>query len=398
MTRQSVQAAVVEMDPTDGSKASIEARPPLHALTGIRIFAALGVLLFHYGAGFAERIHAPQPITTLLRNGNLGVSFFFVLSGFVLTYTYLGRLGNRSSMLEYVAARFSRIYPVYLLALLIALPVHVDPITLGDAGRVLLMVQSWTYPSSTTPNAWVTQAWTLSVEMFFYICFPLILPVVSRCSRRWSVATAIGIALVICLLGVAKIAPGTDRIPSLSESMTPILPILRATEFVLGMLACRIFLLTPGAVLKRYSGWKTTVTALLILAILSTSLSARGTSIATVLFSILIVQLASGAGGLARALSAKPMLILGGASYALYITQGPVREWLRLLVPSPWDAWVGPAASITFALVVYLLFEQPLQRRLRSKFRALLTDNDGHSKSEIITLIERSGATRNRCE
>ncbi len=55
--------------------------PMLPALTGVRFFAAMAVLLFHYGAGFSERIHAPSPIRHLLHNGFLGVSLFFVLSG-----------------------------------------------------------------------------------------------------------------------------------------------------------------------------------------------------------------------------------------------------------------------------------------------------------------------------
>ena len=59
--------------------------PPL---TGLRFVAASAVLLYHFGAGYLQRNGAPYPIVTLLENGFLGVSLFFILSGFILTHTY----------------------------------------------------------------------------------------------------------------------------------------------------------------------------------------------------------------------------------------------------------------------------------------------------------------------
>ena len=70
--------------------------PVLHGLTGIRFIAAMMVLLFHFGSTFAGRAGLPQPIVRLLANGYLGVSLFFMLSGFIITYTYDGRLATRT--------------------------------------------------------------------------------------------------------------------------------------------------------------------------------------------------------------------------------------------------------------------------------------------------------------
>ena len=64
----------------------------LGALTGIRFFAAFSVLAFHYGAAFTERMHAPHFVSNFLRNGYMAVSLFFVLSGYILTYSYSGRI------------------------------------------------------------------------------------------------------------------------------------------------------------------------------------------------------------------------------------------------------------------------------------------------------------------
>src|SRR5450631_1040491 len=70
------------------------ARKQIGALTGLRFFAATYVFVFHFGAGFAQRSRVPDPIITFLRNGFLGVSIFFVLSGFILTYTYKQRVDS----------------------------------------------------------------------------------------------------------------------------------------------------------------------------------------------------------------------------------------------------------------------------------------------------------------
>src|ERR1700730_18186865 len=90
-------------------------RPSLDALTGVRFFAAFAVFMFHYGASFSEQIGVPKPLTTFLHNGYYGVSMFFVLSGFIMTYTYIGRLSTKIELYDFAVARIARIYPVYLL-------------------------------------------------------------------------------------------------------------------------------------------------------------------------------------------------------------------------------------------------------------------------------------------
>src|SRR5438128_7044986 len=86
---------------------------PVHLkpLTGLRFLAALLVVLYH--VDLASRL----PLSPIVGIGYVGVSFFFVLSGFILAYTYLdahGRL-NRSRG-AFWGARIARVYPVYLVA------------------------------------------------------------------------------------------------------------------------------------------------------------------------------------------------------------------------------------------------------------------------------------------
>src|SRR4051812_44149081 len=113
--------------------------------------------------------------------GSTGVTCFFVLSGFILVYTYGGehlRLGH------FWQARFARIYPAYLLVLLLTAPFFfTDPANMPfyewskhhlAAASILAvaMLQAWVPRAALT---WNPVCWSLSVEAFFYLLFPFIL-------------------------------------------------------------------------------------------------------------------------------------------------------------------------------------------------------------------------------
>src|SRR6516165_2526238 len=124
----------------------------LEALTGLRFLAAAHVLFFH--AGLAGLPGVPVWIKNVAAHADLSVSLFFVLSGFILTYNYFDPVrGCRTSDREFWAARFARVYPVYLLGLVLAIPLLLNDLAQEDgtplvtkiAAIVLVVVlpQSW---------------------------------------------------------------------------------------------------------------------------------------------------------------------------------------------------------------------------------------------------------------
>ena len=149
-------------------------RPPvLPALTSLRFFAALHVALSH----LAPSDPAWGPLGGLIRAGYTGVSFFFVLSGFVLTYSHAREFeSGRGSIARFYFARFARIYPVYFVITLLA--GILNPSVFHNKIHILafladfLMVQAW---SIRMVNFFNTIAWTLSCEAFFYLIFPFVL-------------------------------------------------------------------------------------------------------------------------------------------------------------------------------------------------------------------------------
>ena len=112
----------------------------LPALTGIRCFAALNLVFFH----FADP-HSFGPLSPVVNGGYISVSFFLLLSGFILTYNYADRARQGAlTARSFWSARFSRLYPVYAFSLLLSvgmLTLEVQAHTRFDFGLGLILTQ-----------------------------------------------------------------------------------------------------------------------------------------------------------------------------------------------------------------------------------------------------------------
>jgi len=155
------------------------------------------VVLFHSEASKAMPGHVRSGWAEFIGHGYLAVSFFFILSGFVLTWNY-GDRWQEESYKCFLIARFARIYPVYLLALLMQLPFCLHDFHVWRALAVLLMIQSWTTMPSALPASLNYPSWTLSIEWSFYLCFPVLLSAVMRLrSRKLAVVSIILLTILI---------------------------------------------------------------------------------------------------------------------------------------------------------------------------------------------------------
>jgi hypothetical protein len=144
---------------------------------------AFYVVLFHSRPWLMSHFNLPGSLITFLGNGYLAVALFFLLSGFILSYTYAGNVENGRQHAKFWEPRFARIYPVYFLSLMLALPFQrALPLTTKIA--VLAMVQAWNPFRRGWTGAWNYPAWSLSVEAFFYLCFPFIQKRISRAGDR----------------------------------------------------------------------------------------------------------------------------------------------------------------------------------------------------------------------
>jgi peptidoglycan/LPS O-acetylase OafA/YrhL len=341
----------------------------------MRFFAALWVLLFHL------RIHlgSPKPLVLerLLQAGPLAMSFFFVLSGFILAVSSLGK-EPWADYSGYLWRRASRIYPIYLTYLILFWSV------IGFAGNLgskpVRTVALLGVTDLTLSNAWFPQlflggfgrdgSWSLSVEVFFYALFPLVLMHARQLSDKvllraiyWSV----GLAAVGPILG--KYLPGQGVIP---ETVYYSLPIYRLPEFTAGVFYAVWILRNPS----RLPTGKTVVWTLLGL-VLYLCLAARALPYAgndIVLVPALLVLfgyfLREDSSWLARALSTRPMVFLGEISFGIYLMQ--IFTINLYLQPGHGAEWLGGAAgclglTILLAAISHLFIEKPARSWMLSR-------------------------------
>jgi peptidoglycan/LPS O-acetylase OafA/YrhL len=350
--------------PTPGKRIR---RGGLHALTGIRFFAAIWVVAFHFGAAFTARAHMPHPVTVFLEHGNLGVALFFMLSGFILYYTYQDNLQSSRDLYKFFVARVARLYPVYLLAIVIAIPLHMR---LPNNFEFLIfpMLQSWVPPVSPIGYSWIVQAWTLSVEAFFYCCFPVFL-ILFR--RKWPSSF---LWLLAAVLFVANVALRVPLFHPLADStwLTShiILPVLSLPEFLLGMVLGALFLRKQNTHADSPTNdWITAAGVLACCALISAGVGDTLISLAAVgCFSWAIYRLADGRGWLTNLLSSRAMLLLGGASYTVYLLQALIREATRRIFTHfhlGLDAVFSPIILICLSCLIFLFYEEPLRDVIR---------------------------------
>lgn len=340
-------------------------RPNIDALTSLRFFAAMYVLLFHFGAGFSHRAGLPVFIVTFLENGWFGVSAFFVLSGFILTYTYRDGVIGQRGPLDFAIARVARIYPVYLLALIIALPLLPSGLELLPTLKTLALVQAWGPVESSQGYYWITQAWSLSVEMFFYVLFPSLIFAFRRIGIAQAWAGIVIVALLMVGLATPPLRPAMLA-PALFSWMADVpLPIYRLLEFLYGIFLCKLFLSARGPGSPSQASILIVSGCLIIL--LSVTRFAPLVAAGTLLIGVLIYQLAKKTDGpVNRVMSSRVLVALGGASYAIYILHGPIREWVRVLIPSPIiGPLIYPFVVVGVSLLVFFLYEQPVRKFIR---------------------------------
>ncbi len=329
-------------------------RPPLPALTGIRFFAAIHVVLYHYAGEALAGAH--WSILAVVACGPSAVSLFYVLSGIVLVYSCTDDGGALSSSRgSFWKARFARIYPTYLLALLIDAPFFLSAMLKAHDGigvalwgvplglAAVLLLHAWT---PLTVFAWNTPGWSVSAEAFFYALFPSLTARLKDASTWRLLGRALvfyGASLVAPLLVVAAGLSGSSllnvRVPSGGGGLdlhtwivrfAGFSPISRLPEFLIGI--CLGYWLSrsrPALSPSRATGLELTALALLIsgwvaLGAHPQSKTWLDSGLLSPLFALLIVALALGSGLMARLLSIHPFQLLGNASYAIYILQEPV--------------------------------------------------------------------------
>ena len=328
----------------------------LPALTGLRFVLALWVMLHHLtGPGMRLDTVArtwPHPVYALIRGGYLAVATFFVLSGFVLARSYGFGEWHKERLRRYAVARFARVYPVYALSLALVAPFMVADRAAGKSGLIAnygLLLQGWT---GRLPVGWNTPAWSLSCEIFFYVCFPLAVMAVRRVHPAALAAIACVFTRALFVLGVR------DEWK----------PLVHFADFLMGIAAAALYERLRQARWRPAGYWFYVPGAALGAALIAwpgwLPASVDLNSALRPLNALLLVGFALGSGIAARVLASRLGVFLGKSSYAMYILHVPVLWWVRR-----WSPDLAPAAYVALVIlisgVVYRFVEEPANRFLR---------------------------------
>lgn len=368
------------------------ARPPqLPSLTSVRFFAAFWVVIFHVTGPFWPRM--PRWSVNIADTGYAGVGLFFILSGFILTYTY-GSDNSGVNRKKFWIARFARVYPIYAFALLVSFVFAVEGFRMAETfmrkaaygltfGLAPALLQSW-IPSCA--GRWNAPGWSLSAEAFFYVVFPSLLAWLMCRRTRFLVPFMATLWVLACSVAGLYLFLKPDGIAhpdiysnSIAFTFVKFHPLVRLPEFVLGMTLCRFYQVTKDRCSYGFS--LAVVSAVLITATLTFSdklpMPLLHNGLLDPLWCVLIYGLAT-ARGSGRKIMEFPMLVLlGDASYSLYILHWPILEWLRRLgtrlgvnaaVSIPWTI-MEIAVMLIVSVISFKYFETPIRRKITARFQ-----------------------------
>jgi peptidoglycan/LPS O-acetylase OafA/YrhL len=307
-------------------------------LTSLRFLFALMVFgshlqFFDPGAypGFARWYEL------ILGEGFIGVSFFFILSGFILSLNYDERLlSRRVSFQEFWVARLARVYPLHLVTLLLALAFMVYDTTGGPFGKVAtginvlltnaMLLQAF-IPEMGYYFSYNWPSWSISDEMFFYFTFPFLLFLLVRTKLllRWGWVLLLAVPLLMQISAEDEF-----------HKLFYINPFFRLVDFLLGIALHQVYRL--GIVGRAYrSRWGATALEVLALAAFVTvfhfhrdyPIVYRYSCYYWLPMAFVILSFAFQRGYISLAISGRILVMLGEISFSFYLIHQLVIRWLK---------------------------------------------------------------------
>jgi peptidoglycan/LPS O-acetylase OafA/YrhL len=336
----------------------------IEQITFTRFIAALLIVLYHFGRDlplFGGGMHF------LILNANTGVSYFYLLSGFIMVVAYSNH--EKINAVNYIQNRFARVYPVYIIALAVMFVVKMTMMGIDYRGLFLstTMLQSWIPGKALSYNF---PGWSISVEFFFYVLFPLLFNYLYR-KFSWKQL----LIPILTIWAISQIAfhyllysPFYKGDPSVSHQFLFYFPPMHLSQFLIGNLA--------GLFFMKYSKYGQRnfdipivllVTAMLLVLKYPFGMNFHNGLLAV--FAIpFIVLLAFNNGLITKIFNKPPLIYLGEISYSMYILQLPVFLLLKNYdLGSPTLAFfIKLSVLILLSSLSYTYVEAPMRQKIKA--------------------------------
>ena len=357
----------------------------LDSLTSLRAFAALGVFFSHMG--FIQNSSNEYLASTFkyLNLGYSGVTFFFILSGFILTYSFSNSMKNsKVKFSDFLMHRVFRIYPVHILCLCLFITTKVynsTEYTINQSQLInnILLLQAFSVDRSDY-FSFNAVSWSISVEMFFYVCFCF---VISAPKKTIFIFSMLIISIAVYLSSLNAISP------SLIHWFFYINPLVRLSDFMIGILICKFYLCierSPSKLVLSIAEF-TSLIFIIISLYLTANVSWLGGLQFDVIFipsmALAVLAFSFNGGVISKFISNKTLILFGDASFAFYLIHLIVISMLhRYIDTSKTDLYeaisfivIAFVASMTAAIFIFIFYEKPINKKLRSMW-------DKHHKSK----------------
>ena len=230
-------------------------------LDHIRAGAALLIVFYHAlhklsfipRAGPAFRnlwVYSKNPIKVLVEEGHTAVALFMVLSGFVFS---VSAIGKEIAYVPFMRNRFLRVYPLFIVMVLAGVAAQPTQFNILSFLQTLLFLSNEQGQFSAEP--FTGMSWAVAVEFQFYLVFPFLHHFIEKEGVRWAMAFIV----MVCLLRYAAMLVGTSNPQDIYYWQI----LGRIDQFVLGMLAARVYVRQKQALWPALIGFTLALTFIL---------------------------------------------------------------------------------------------------------------------------------------
>jgi peptidoglycan/LPS O-acetylase OafA/YrhL len=360
-----------------GPGAARPEKPRLLHVDGLRALAALWVVVYHAQLGFLPGL-SDGMLGYALGLGVLAIPVFLVLSGFCLAFPVVSRGRSRVDLKSFAIRRALRILPPYYIVMISLAALQRLPIVADRTVREVTDLPDFAAHLFMVHNLWPEHMlrisgpfWSIALECQLYVVFPLLLMFVDRPRTLLTGALAVAAGWWLAAPHVIGSIPfhaplGTvpgDTAFAYWNSMPSMLPL-----FVFGIVAARR-LARPQPAVRWSAGLGVTLMVVALFAYEVVDWPVASKLLAGVATALILLR---PAGRICQALSWRPLVRIGEASFTLYLIHqalmSPVWKLTAGRLPTPALVLVG-AATVAFAVAVSLplsrLIEQPFHRLAR---------------------------------
>ncbi|MDK9358407.1 acyltransferase family protein [Lelliottia wanjuensis] len=346
----------------------------IKSLTGIRGIAAVYVVLYHTASHFSD--------LNFIQNGYISVDLFFILSGFIMTYTYHLRFSSNINVKDvyiFLNHRVSRVWPTYIFwTIFTVFFFKMFDLNLKSIISNVLMIQNW----GVAPSI-VGTGWSVSVELAVYFIFPFLIYFFTKKEKSKNISTFICVFIIV-YIAYTKHPVVTGSQMKFNGPLDIVAfdgagDLMRGfAGFTLGVISWGIF-----SEFKRISDFAADIISLFLVLILSISLTSKGLDVISVAVFFILIPLigAKEESFISKLLASKIVYFLGVISYSLYLCHAlfvySIRKeahilLMRLTKEHEITFWISVMAAIVGSCVIgylsYILIEKPSRKAMKTRF------------------------------